>query len=154
MSTVDVRLIDECRGPQSPRRCGRCGALKSARELDRFRYLDNDDDSDRPRPLCLCEACAVRLADTDGRFHEQLQPIEDNRPYPGTLEACIGCEYLDGLECCSPLARMNGGPGIHFPDAVGTSVYVVVAGPFGRPVRVARETWSKVKACTGRRVAR
>lgn len=154
MSTVETRLIDECRGPQSPRRCGRCGALRSARELDRFRYLDQDDDSDRPRPLVLCEACAVHLADADGRFRGELLPLVDNRPYPGTLEVCIGCEYLDGLECRSPLARVNGGPGIEFPDAVGTSVWVHVRGPFGRPVRVSRETWSKVKVCTGRRASR
>lgn len=153
-ASESARLIDEFGGPRSPRLCMRCAAVRSARELDRFRYLDQDDESDRPRAVVLCEGCASALAGTDIRFEAQLLPLVDNKPYPGTLEVCLGCEYRDGLDCRSPLAALNGGPGIQFPDVTGTSVWVEIPGPLRQRIRVLRETWSKATKCTGRRVGR
>ncbi len=152
MSTVEsVRLIDECQGPQSPRQCGRCGATKSTRELDRFRYLDNDDEAERPRVLNLCESCAVELHDSDFRFHSQLQPLVDNKPWPGALEVCLGCMYRDGLDCRSPQAQLNGGLGITFPGATGVLLLEEIPGPLGYRTKIHREVWSKTTQCTGRR---
>ena len=153
MSTAEsTRLIDECQGPQSPRQCGRCGATKSTRELDRFRYLDNDDLAERPRVLNLCESCAVELADHDERYRTQLQPLADNEPWPGALEVCLGCRYRDGLECRSPLAKFNGGPGIHFPGVTLTSAVIEAFNPaVGRVTRQTIMTYSKARECGGRR---
>lgn len=151
MSTVEsIRLIDELAGRRHPRVCSRCDGPRSAREMDRLRYLEKDDDSDRPRAVVLCERCAADLQ-SDVRLEWQLQELVDNKPYPGTLELCNGCAYLDGLDCRSPLASLNGGPGIQFPDVTGTAVWVETRGPLGHRIKILRETWSKAKVCTGRR---
>ncbi len=147
-----VRLVDELVGRRHPRVCSRCDGPRSARELDRFRYLEKDDDSDRPRAIVLCERCAADLQ-SDVRLEWQFQELVDNKPYPGTLELCNGCAYLDGLDCRSPLAAMNGGPGIRI-DASATAVWVETRGPLGKRIKLLRETWSKATGCDGRRAVK
>ena len=92
--------------------CGRPGTLEAGERDELLRWIECDpwDRHDHASPIVvLCPPCGSRLIEPHPRLYVQLLPCE---PRAGAIPLCIGCRHLDGVRCASPLARINGGPGM------------------------------------------
>lgn len=89
----------------NPEECQSCG---SAGELTRWRECD---EWDKPTAVVvvLCAKCSKKLIDPHPRLYHQLQ---ENEPFPGSMQICLDCPMRSGVSCTSPLAKSNGGPGM------------------------------------------
>lgn len=94
-----------------PEECQSCGAHG---ELTRWRECD---EWDKPTAVAvvLCAKCSRKLIEAHPRLYHQLQ---EHQPFPGVMELCLDCPMRDGVGCKSPLAKLNGGPGMQI-DAHG-----------------------------------
>jgi hypothetical protein len=88
-----------------PDRCHQCGDTGEI-----ARWLEHDE-CDQPVAviICLCRKCSERIIEPHPRLYRELDPSE---PFPGAMGVCLDCPARDGVVCCSPLAQINGGPGL------------------------------------------
>lgn len=143
-------ILDEMTVDAHPHFCSWCGIRKTFSELGRYRYLGHDD---RATPVCLCGDCNTLLAEDNRR--DQLTHLADHEPWPGVDILCSQCTYRRGLRCTSPLAKLNGGPGIHF-DGGRPSVFTISLRDHstGEYRRERQALWTPRTNCDGRRVTR
>lgn len=144
------RLVDEMRLDAHPYFCSWCGVWKTHSELGRWRYLSRVGEE---TPVNLCGDCNADLQ-SDERS-SQLSPLVDQEPFPGLDVLCGPCVHRRGLRCKSPLARLNGGPGIRFEGMVQTVAVLLIRDHDNGGFRQERhEEWTPATSCDGRRVTR
>lgn len=143
-------ILDDMQVDAHPHFCSWCGIRKSFSELGRYRYLGHDD---RGTAVNLCGECNTILAEDARR--DQLTPLVDHEPWPGVDVLCGQCVHRRGLRCGSKMAKLNGGPGIHFHGQRQVVMSIVRLDPVTRERHVERrEEWRPATTCDGRRVTR
>jgi hypothetical protein len=69
----------------------------------------------KPAIVVLCGRCSSLLIDSHPRLYHELEP---HAPFPGAMAICVGCGQRSGVSCMSPLAKVNGGPGVEIKYAL------------------------------------
>lgn len=143
-------ILDDLKADAHPAFCSWCGERRTFVELHRYRFLGRDE---RETPVVLCGFCEASLQSDPRRTH--LVPLVDAEPLPGIDPLCIACCHRRGLRCGSPLAKLNGGPGIKFHGQRQVVSSIVRLDPWTRDRHVERrEEWKPADWCDGRQVAR
>lgn len=101
------RLSQTLAGDRRPDRCQSCC---SADGLTRWQEHDADD---RPETIIvvLCKRCADEIIEPHPRLYRELPTAE---PWPGAMAPCVDCRHRQELDCTSPAAKFNGGPGLKY----------------------------------------
>ncbi|MFL5580251.1 MAG: hypothetical protein ACJ8AO_07750 [Gemmatimonadaceae bacterium] len=151
-------LTETLTGPKHPLRCQSCGAegwldhvderaTPPARELRRWLECDEWDVL-TPRAVVLCQRCSARLIEPHPRMYHDLPRYE---PHPGAMGICVGCEWRTGVTCASPVAQINGGPGLRIEGPRPSVVHILCARRGGgRPGHWRREYSGPPIGCSGR----
>lgn len=130
-----------------PRRLDACQAC--GREMFELRRWQECDENDKPTPVLvmLCERCEKRLINAHPRLYRQ---IDKWAPWPGAMELCVGCKFLDALACRSPLLKANGGAGLPVTPGASDDVHLNYGGGRGEFKKMYHSPPSK---CDGREVS-
>jgi hypothetical protein len=112
------KLSETLEGPRAPNACQSCGRSTTSKlrvDASRLsRWLEHDVRDrvpGRPVVVVLCAGCAELLVESHPRLYREL---ENGEPFPGCMGICIDCKLRVGVACSSPVAELNGGPGLKF----------------------------------------
>jgi hypothetical protein len=91
----------------TPGQCQLCG-----HKLPLIYWQECDEDDQPTRVFVpLCQECSDRLIEPHPRLYRETSP---NTPMPGAMPICLGCIHSNNLQCQSPVAKFNGGPGLEY----------------------------------------
>lgn len=106
-------------------RCQACGGVGVT-------WWEEHDSRDRPEGIIvtLCQPCSERLIEPHPRLY---RPLASGEPWPGAMPTCLGCKHSADLNCKSPLAKANGGPGLPLSHPPPARAFVCGRGGKGGP---------------------
>lgn len=112
MSRKPWPKLSETLPGQMPGRCQQCDAGPQA-EAEPLTYWQECDDDDRGTRvfIVLCQPCADRIIEPHPRLYRQQSDV---MPMPGAMPVCLDCRYRERMDCVSPTAKFNGGPGLKY----------------------------------------
>jgi hypothetical protein len=100
------RLTETLPHAADPRYCGACGTAEKVTI-----WIEHDaNDKPEMKFVALCLDCADKIIEPHPRLYGALG---EHTPMPGCMKICLLCKHRAGLNCRSPLAKFNGGPGIN-----------------------------------------
>lgn len=99
------RLSETLPHPREPNRCQLCGEVDVA-----LTVWQECDDADAPEQIyvVLCDLCEQVIEPHPRLYINQPR----NKPLPGVMPQCAGCQHRDELTCRHPLLTANGGAGL------------------------------------------
>lgn len=109
---------------RSPAICQACGLASD--ETSRWRECDDQDNPGRV-VVVLCQKCSDALIADHPRLYIA---ISRHDPAAGAMPLCIDCIHRRGTAC--PLAKSNGGDGVHLTILRPTRMHLNYGGGKGR----------------------